>query len=337
MLAPTFNDGHTVGVEKEFYVVDDSGSTYCQRMLEHRIIDRMWDQMDTYDQSLGPKCLKDGSGPLEVTTRPCTDLWQLTRDIKNTYGIAKGVADEQGYHTLSVGSRPGREDDHAALHVHLGYRDEDEARYVFTEVQKHVPDIMALSANSPSLGGRTKDVRANNTTYGQRFDAYDDTGVKSVIYVREHTLEVRCMDTQGSAVEDAAIAAYVFGITEKAKDEYRTLKGEQAGTVLDRDEVERNYQQAIDKGMEALFKLNGENVPVSEVAANTFDMIAPYLDTYNCPTNVINVLQNKIRTGRSGADDVIDLFRQVEAEHGTDALVGVEMYRKLSDRDWEGG
>ncbi|MDP7080516.1 MAG: glutamate-cysteine ligase family protein [Candidatus Undinarchaeales archaeon] len=305
------NEGHSVGLEKEFYIVNhgSNGNLHlgAEMGIASGIGNRMREELGAYDDEVGPKAYLDASGPMEVVTRPCSDLHQLTNDITTAYDIAQEVVEAHGKYALGMGTRPGAPDDKAGLHVHVGYGDEAEAEYVFTVLKHHVPEIMALSANSPNKDGTIKDMRAANRSYGQRYSPFSTTSNESVIKKRDNTLEVRCMDTQGTAEEDAAIAAYILGIAEKAKIDYANGEG-----VSDRfgDEI-KNHEQAIKDGMAATFTYGDETRSVQEVAQDTFVAILPYLRQYDCPDEVVGILADKIVRGRSGADDILDIY----AEH----------------------
>ncbi|MDP7080519.1 MAG: glutamate-cysteine ligase family protein [Candidatus Undinarchaeales archaeon] len=300
------NEGHSVGLEKEFYVVGADNNTYEQAIVKDSVIPRMKAELGAYDESWGPKCYIDVTGPLEVVTRPCSDLRQLSDDITTAYRIAQEESDDRGLYTLGMGSRPGKPSDQAGLHVHVGFKDEAEAEYVFNELQKHVPDIMALSANSPSRFGGVKDTRASGGYYGHKFSPYSDTGRTSVIYKRSNTLEVRCMDSQGTPEEDVAIAAYIFGIAEKAKEDH--ANGVEQDTVG--NEGPKNFKHAVKKGMEATFKIDDEKVPAYRVVEDTFVDIRHYLERYDCPDEVMDVLEGKVKERRSGADDILDIYHE---------------------------
>jgi hypothetical protein len=317
------NEGHSVGLEKEFYVVDGSNHTYQQYTIDTIVKERMQKEMKAYDSDVGPKCYVDASGPFEITTRPCTDLQQLSDDITTTYRFAKEESEKQGLYALGMGGRPGAADDAAGLHVHVGYASENEADYVFHELQKHIPDIIALSANSPSRDGMVKCMRQYGNPvkhlfdflgagaglfYGHEFSPFESTSRSSVIYKRDdsNTVEVRCMDTQGTPEEDTAVAAYIFGIAEKAKADFNNGV-EQVGIGK---EEKRNFKRAVRKGMEATFRVDGEKVPVSRVVGGTLKEIQPYLERYDCPDDVIDVLKERVATERCGADDIMDIYRE---------------------------
>lgn len=317
------NEGHSVGLEKEFYVVDGSNQTYQQYTIDTIVKERMQQEMKAYDSDVGPKCYVDASGPFEITTRPCTDLRQLYDDITTTYRFAKEESEKQGLYALGMAGRPGVENDAAGLHVHVGYTNESEADYVFHELQKHVPEIIALSANSPSRDGMVKCMRQYGNPpshlfdflgagaglfYGHMFSSFESTSRSSVIYKRDDskTIEVRCMDTQGTPGEDTAVAAYIFGIAEKAKEDFANGV-EQVGIGK---EEKRNFKRAICKGMEATFRVDGEKMSVSQVVAGTLKEIQPHLAQYDCPKEVLDVLNQRVATKRCGADDIMDIYRE---------------------------
>ena len=315
MLAPTFNDGHTVGVEKEFYVVNGHGSSSRGYEIVPAVEERMREEMDAYDSVVGPKAYHDTTGPVEVTTRPCTDLQQLTDDVTTAYTIAQEEAEAHGWYALGMGTRPGKPYDMAGLHVHIGFADKEEARYVFQALQAHVPDIMALSTNSPSYDGKVKDMRMDArgldglfmVRFGQQFDPFEDTLRHSVIYVRENTLELRFMDSQASAVEDAAIAAYILGIAEKAKEDF--VNGCSVHEVP--VESEDNFYNAIEDGMKATFTVGDGEVPAHQIVTDTLAEVRPYIEQYQCPEEVLSALEDKVENKRSGADDILDIYQEM--------------------------
>lgn len=315
MLYDILNDGHSVGLEKEFYVVNGHGGNSRGYEIVPAVEERMREEMGAYDSVVGPKAYHDPTGPVEVTTRPCTDLQQLTDDVTTAYTIAQEEAEARGWYALGMGTRPGKPYDMAGLHVHIGFADKEEARYVFHALQAHVPDIMALSTNSPSYDGKVKDIRMDArgldgffmVRFGHQFDPFEETSRHSVIYVRENTLELRCMDSQGSAVEDAAIAAYILGIAEKAKEDF--ANGASIPDVP--TDGSENFQLAIEEGMSATFTNGGTEVSAHKVVADTFAEIRPYLEQYNCPENVIAALEDKVENKRSGADDILDIYQEM--------------------------
>ncbi|MDP6627382.1 MAG: glutamate-cysteine ligase family protein [Methanopyri archaeon] len=318
MLAPTFNDGHSVGLEKEFYVVNGHGGKSRGYEIIPAVEERMREEMGVYDSVVGPKAYNDPTGPVEVTTRPCTDLQQLTDDVTTAYTIAQEEAEARGWYALGMGTRPGKAYDMAGLHVHIGFADKEEARYVFHALQSHVPDIMALSTNSPSNDGTVKDMRMSARgldglfmiRFGHQFDPFEDTTRYSVVYVRENTLELRCMDTQGSAVEDAAIAAYILGIAEKAKADH----AKSVPMTEVQEDASDNFQRAIEDGMTAIFTNGATEVPAHQVVADTLAEVRPYLEQYNCPESVIAALDDKVENKRSGADDILDIYKEMKPE-----------------------
>ena len=315
MFYDIVNDGHSVGLEKEFYVVNGHGSNSHGYTIIPAVEERMREEMGAYNSVVGPKAYHDPTGPVEVTTRPCTDLQQLTDDVTTAYTIAQEEADARGWYALGMGTRPGKPYDMAGLHVHIGFADKEEAQYVFNALQAHVPDIMALSTNSPSYDGKVKDMRMDARgldglfmiRFGHQFDHFDDTSRDSVIYVRENTLELRFMDTQGSAVEDAAIAAYILGIAEKAKEDL--LKGVPMATV--HEGAPDDFQNAIEGGMGATLTANGTEVPAHQIVADTFSEVRPYIEQYQCPEAVMTALEDKVENKRSGADDILDIYQEM--------------------------
>ncbi|WP_435129768.1 glutamate--cysteine ligase [Halobaculum sp. D14] len=162
----------TLGVEEEFYVVDDEGRpvsgtddlVYGDREPPEPLVDRV-------DHELF-KCTVETQTPLIESPADVRDHVTAARDALVDH------ADSYGYRVAAAGLHPAakwRELDHAekpryrsqldriqypqhrnttaGLHVHVGVDDPDKATWVANELRWYLPPLLALSANSPFWNG----------------------------------------------------------------------------------------------------------------------------------------------------------------------------------------
>jgi glutamate---cysteine ligase / carboxylate-amine ligase len=164
-----------------------------------------------------------------------------------------------------------------ALHLHCGVRDADRAIKVATRMRSVLPDLLALSANSPIFGARDTRLASTRTQiFVKSFprcgipDAYRDWDAYAAHVafleragsitestqiwwsVRPHhafgTLEVRICDGQTELGETLAIAALTIALIAEflaQLDEGRTL------AVHPRSHIEENLWRAERRGLDA--------------------------------------------------------------------------------------
>jgi carboxylate-amine ligase len=191
----------TLGIEEEFFIVDDAGRPTSG-------ID------DLVYGSDPPAILADRLDhelfkfTIETQTPRIEDLANAREQLLAVRGALVDHAADHGYRIAAAGLHPTarwRELDHAekpryraqldriqypqhrnttaGLHVHVGVDDADKATWVANELRWYLPPLLALSANSPFWNGfdtGLHSARAKifeglpNTGMPTRFDDYDD-------------------------------------------------------------------------------------------------------------------------------------------------------------------
>jgi carboxylate-amine ligase len=223
------------------------------------------------------------------------------------------------------------------LHVHVGMPDPETAVRVANGLRHYVPVLQALTANSPFWDGvdsglasaRTAVVRAYPRFQMPRaFRDYEDfcriadqlavaAGAEDYTYiwwdVRPHprlgTVELRALDTQTSAAENAAVAALVQAMAAREMEDPPPRR-------LSREALEEAYFQASRYGLRArLLGDDGATAPALAVASRLLEELRPYARQLG-GEEVLAEIDRIVREG-NGADDQ----RRVHKAAGMEALL----------------
>jgi len=294
--AESFTETGTLGVEEEFYVVDDRGQptagtdelvyeTDPPSILEDRLDHELFN------------CVIETATPLIESPTEAEPVVRSVREAlvdhaeRHGFGIAgAGLHPAAKWRTLDHADKPRyrsqldriqypqHRNTTAGLHVHVGVDDADKATWVANEVRKHLPPLLALSANSPYLEGfdtglqsaRAKVFEAlPNTGMPTRFedfaayrsferrmiesDSIQDRG--ELWYdVRPHTeygtVEVRTPDGQADTDRVVAFVEYVHALVVDLADRYED--GESTDGYR-RELLDENKWRAMRYGRDASF------------------------------------------------------------------------------------
>jgi len=190
--AENFDRMGTIGIEEEFFVVDDRGRptsgtdelvyrTDPPPILEERLDHELFE------------CVIETQTPTIESVDGAAPVLADVRDALVEH------ATDHGYHIAAAGLHPAaswRELDHvtkpryvsqldriqypqhrnttAGLHVHVGVDDADKAMWVANELRWHLPILLALSANSPYWCGIDTGLQSARAKI---FEALPNTGV----------------------------------------------------------------------------------------------------------------------------------------------------------------
>jgi carboxylate-amine ligase len=201
--ADAFDRMGTLGIEEEFFVVDDRGrptsgtdelvyETDPPAILEDRLDHELFkcvietqtptidaddlsiarEQLDAVRDALVSHAETHGYGIAAAGLHPVAEWRELEHAEKPRY---RAQLDRIQY--------PQHRNTTAGLHVHVGVDDADKAVWVANEIRWHLPIMLALSANSPYWNGfdtgfhsaRAKIFEAlPNTGMPTTFDSYED-------------------------------------------------------------------------------------------------------------------------------------------------------------------
>jgi carboxylate-amine ligase len=316
------SDDFTVGLEEEFGLVDPDTRSLAQRFEELRAAAAADDVLaDSVAGELIESEIEIRSGRGEsfadATSRQRearARLFALAADRAMLLAATgthpwspwqeQRIIDTEHYHRVEEGLKyVAWRNNTFSLHVHVGIRGADRAIAVCDRLRPILPELLALSANSPFLDGRDSglhSVRSQIFTksfprcgipdpFGS-FDAYADyvdflVRTKSIVEhtqlwwsVRPHhsfgTVEFRICDAQSSAEASTALAGMITAcVAQAAIDSDDGVAFEDPPGRL----VEENFWRAIRYGLDGkLIDLErGEEFPAAVVADRLLAWTAP--------------------------------------------------------------
>ena len=280
------NDGHTIGMEKEFIIVDPNGDPVDCTSIENACSD------DRINHDY-PSALGFSVWGIEINSHPYDNLTDLNTEMKDMVTKVRDEATGRGYKLMTAARHPDK-GGYMAMHTHVGAADDREALFVTKALRAHLPEIIALASNSPkkgTLGKWCKDARMYSTNmggtqYGRIIPndpvVYGDEGRahsevlsfkrerwdgRGVVIAGEKdsdrlkgTIEVRCPDAQLTAEEDVAVAAFIWGIAEFAKKEMAS-KNYDWTTLADKEHERDDLQNQLDQVYHAgIFSAMGRGI-----------------------------------------------------------------------------
>lgn len=212
--AENFTRMGTLGIEEEFFVVDESGRPISGTDELVYANDPPGVLEDRLDHELF-KCVIETQTPVIEALSEAEDVLHEVRDTLVSY------ADEHGYRIAAAGLHPGarwRELEHAekpryrsqlnriqypqhrnttaGVHVHVGVDDADKAVWIANEIRWFLPIILALSANSPYWNGFDTGLQSARAKI---FEALPNTGMPTAFAdFSEFAAFERLMVEQGS-------------------------------------------------------------------------------------------------------------------------------------------
>ena len=165
------NTSHTLGVEVELQLVDSRTLGLSNSIQQ--ILDRV---PEAWSGKIKPELMQSYC---ELNTDICSSVKEIERDLNEKIEWAQGVAGELGLQFVWAGTHPfspwfeqcytpgeryawlARVMQHIArrmvvfgLHVHVGVDSGDKAIQLCDRLLRHLPTLLALSANSPMWNGR---------------------------------------------------------------------------------------------------------------------------------------------------------------------------------------
>lgn len=227
-----------------------------------------------------------------------TTVWQETR-----------ISGGERYQLLYASLRElARREPTFALHVHVAVPDPEDALRAMNGLRRHLPLLLALSANSPFWQGRETGLASTRTPMFGAFPrvglprAFADYGdyVESIdlllrcgafpeptflwwdvrLQPRWGTVEVRIMDAQITIEDSTALVALVQSLVHmEASDSAGAFPAKDSAELL----AENRFLAARD-GMQAYFldpKHEGQ-ISAHEVLSSTFDACAPHAEQLGC-------------------------------------------------------
>jgi carboxylate-amine ligase len=207
-----FEDAGTLGVEEEFFVVDEAGRPVSGS-------DRLVYEAEPPEILEGRLDHELFKTVIETQTPKSTDLADVSENLDAVREALVEFAEREGYRIAGAGLHPGatwRELEHAekpryrsqldriqypqhrnttaGMHVHVGVDDPDAAVWISNELRWYLPPILALSANSPFWDGYDTGLASARAKI---FEGLPNTGMPTAFdgYDEFETFENRMIDT----------------------------------------------------------------------------------------------------------------------------------------------
>lgn len=329
------------GVEEEFSIVDAGGN----------LVNRVYDILNAAEsgpEPANPDSIKSDLHEcmVEISTGVCTSVAQAARELEDLRRIAGEAAASLGLRLLPTSIHPtapmsdGKlvETDrylrliaggalrgdgvHNGMHFHVEIPDPEERVAVVNRLRHHIPEVVAMSVNSPFYLGEYDGVKSVRFQYYEPvpstgpppvLNKWEDVGVwvdklaysgvrelrdvYSDIRLRDRfpTIELRCFDVQRNAGATAVLTAYVRSLV---RYHHRRL-GASFAAPMTEDELIENRRAAYTRGLEAEFTVNGDSLPCVELIETTVsDLLAdePIEEEY------LIRLYEFVKAGETGAD-----------------------------------
>ncbi|MEO8290877.1 MAG: carboxylate-amine ligase [Gaiellaceae bacterium] len=316
-------DPFTLGVEEEYMLLD--GTTFD--LVQH--VDTVLTAMQNGEMTdrVGPELMQS---VVEISTPICKTVADVDAELRKLRSLVSGVAKERGMRVGSAGTHPfslferqritardryrnlvdqlqyiARRELIFGLHIHVAVDDPEKAIHVTNALLLHLPDFLALSANSPFWRGEPTGLASsrqmvfaafprsgppprfrNYADYAEVVGQLEKTGCIADythiwwdirLHPRFGTIEIRVMDAVTRVEETVALTAYVQALVKHYSELY------DAGTELPsfhRILISENKWLGARYGLEApvmdLVTGRRNRVPVAQLIRRTLRDIEPH-------------------------------------------------------------
>ncbi|MFB6205943.1 MAG: glutamate--cysteine ligase [Haloglomus sp.] len=215
--AEAFDRLGTLGIEEEFYVVDEAG--------------RPTSGTDTLVYEANPPELLEGrldhelfKCVIETQTPTCGSLSEAREQLQAVRSALVDHAEAHGFQIAAAGLHPAakwRELEHAekpryrsqldriqypqhrnttaGLHVHVGVDDADKATWIANELRWYLPVLLALSVNSPYWNGFDTGLASGRAKI---FEALPNTGIPTAFESFQEYLDLERRMVELGSIED---------------------------------------------------------------------------------------------------------------------------------------
>ncbi|MEM2144833.1 MAG: glutamate-cysteine ligase family protein, partial [Candidatus Jordarchaeaceae archaeon] len=275
------------GIEREYAIVTRNGQMHRDiagnaTNAFKKIIERipLYYTLPNVDERGFRLIWRDEAYPtqLEISTRICHNLDDIERELTHLIKLSVETVKKSGYNLIASGAHPFEDPNLGEFfseHHHIGATNDKEKIWVYNMIRNFIPEIMALTVNSPILLGKPcgvksirMDVRNPNvgpidgvpylTDYNflqttELIKKSDARLMDVTPFSRKPTVEVRIMDNQISIERSVAIAAILEALAIKARkmlNEGNTVPG------VSQEVLARNREAALTHGLSAIFNVD---------------------------------------------------------------------------------
>jgi len=253
-------DQYTLGVEEEYMLLDSESFDLVQHV--DTVLSAA--QNGELTDRIGPELMQS---VVEISTPVCQSVADVDAELRKLRGLVSGIAGERGMRVGSAGTHPfslferqritardryrnlvdqlqyvARRELIFGLHIHVAVDDPEKAIKVTSALLLHLPDFLALSANSPFWRGEATGLASSRqmvfaafprsgppprfrdyADYAEVVGQLEKTGCIADythiwwdirLHPRFGTIEVRVMDAVTRVEETVALTAYVQALVK---------------------------------------------------------------------------------------------------------------------------
>jgi glutamate---cysteine ligase / carboxylate-amine ligase len=349
----------TIGIEEELMLVDPESLGLAQGI--EAIL------ADLAEGGVGEVKPELMQSVLEIATGICGDLTEAAGQLRELRRRVRGCAERNGMLIAASGTHPtarweeqlivdrpryrelvgelgwiARQELIFGTHVHVGVAGADKAIYIADGVRRHIPLMLALSANSPLWRGENTGMMSARTPifrhfprvgvpphygsweiFSRRVDLMTTAGaIPDYTYlwwdVRPHpnlgTVEIRAFDQQTRLEDTVALAALSVCLVHRYAANF---DAEEPLVEVPTELIDDNKVRASLRGLEGtLIDLpQSRQVAASELARETIEELRPDARELGCEAELEGAL--KLLEAGSGASHQL----QVLEKEGTEGLI----------------
>ena len=193
-------DRFTLGIEEEFQVVSRANGELCSRAQS------LLEQGAPYfEEQIKPELLQ---ATVELISNILPDMTTARTELQTLRVLLARLAEQQGLALISAGTHPSSawqdqertekdryielEQEYQdvarsilifGLHVHVGIANKDLSIKVMNQVRTWLPQLLAISSNSPFWGGRVTGIKSYRSVVWKRFPR---SGMPDLFLTRQH-------------------------------------------------------------------------------------------------------------------------------------------------------
>jgi carboxylate-amine ligase len=346
-------DQYTLGVEEEYMLLD--GESFD--LVQHVDTVLSAAQNGELTDRIGPELMQS---VVEISTPVCKSVADVDAELRKLRGLVSGIAGERGMRVGSAGTHPfslferqritardryrnlvdqlqyvARRELIFGLHIHVAVDDPEKAIKVTSALLLHLPDFLALSANSPFWRGEATGLASSRqmvfaafprsgppprfrdyADYAEVVGQLEKTGCIADythiwwdirLHPRYGTVEIRICDAV-SRVEDAvALTAYCQSLVKLLSEQHDA--GEEIPSYH-RILTTENKWLAARYGLEApvmdLVTGRRNRIPVAQMVRRTLRAIEPHARELGCDRELAGI--RDILSRGSGSDRQLRVF-----------------------------
>src|SRR4051812_2200754 len=267
----------TVGLEEQVMVLDPT---------RWELVDDLAPIAQALPRGLTATIDCAGHAPaLELRTRPHATVGAAVGELGSLPGRLTAALGRRGLRAAVAGAHPAADGPTFALHVHVAVPDDDRAPQTLARMHAHLPLLVALSGNSPFVGGRETGCAS------ARIDHATGEPGGARLCPGHGTLEIRVMDAQTRLVDAGALAALAQCLV---REEW-LRRGRRADHRPDTRQLAADLRAAARQGMRA--ELGDPPRPAPALAAALIQTAAPHASALGCTTELAHVAVLATRPG----------------------------------------